>query len=300
MPPHVTDDSPAGAATPEAAFALIGNEIRADILRVLGEDPHTPVTFSELRSRVDEDIDSGQFNYHLQQMVGQFVDHEDGEESTYRLRAEGRTLYRTIRAGTFTRRATVEWFDAGFDCYFCGAAVEGGYEDGAFQLQCPACDHVYVHTTAPPSTVEGAEREDLLDRIDRYNRDRILSFRGGVCPICVNGMDQELLPGEEVWSEGSEDLDVFVHHDCDYCGNQHYLSVGMALLHEPHVVSFFHERGVDVTAVRHWEFEFVMTDHYTTVRSREPWEVALEITCEGDTLELVVDESLVVLSATLS
>jgi hypothetical protein len=35
-----------------------------------------------------------------------------------------------------------------------------------------------------------------------------------------------------------------------------------------------------------------MTDRYLTVRSTDPWEVALSIPCEDETLELVVDEDL--------
>jgi len=35
-----------------------------------------------------------------------------------------------------------------------------------------------------------------------------------------------------------------------------------------------------------------MTDRDVTVRSRDPWEVALETTCDGDRLEFVVDETL--------
>ena len=98
---------------PETAFALIGNETRAAILRSLGEDPHAEVPFSELRSRVDEGLDSGQFNYHLKQLLGRFVDRtEDG----YTLRPEGIALYRRIRAGTFTRQVSVGPREAGFDC----------------------------------------------------------------------------------------------------------------------------------------------------------------------------------------
>jgi hypothetical protein len=39
-----------------------------------------------------------------------------------------------------------------------------------------------------------------------------------------------------------------------------------------------------------------MTDHHTTVRSRDPWEVALTLTAGDEVLELVVDGELSVRS----
>lgn len=285
----MTVDDPDDETQPADAFALVGNETRAEILRVLGEDPWSGLSFSELRSRVDPEMDSGQFNYHLQQLVGQFVRQtEDG----YEMRPAGATLYRTIRAGTFNRRASVEPFAAGFDCYFCGSAVEASYDDGMFGLTCSGCGHVYSRTMAPPSAVEGVGQDELLARIDQYNRHHMLAFARGVCPICVNGVDREFISGEEAWTEGAERFDLLVHNSCDHCGNQHYMTVGLALLYRPPLVCFFHERGLDVASVPHWELPFVMTDHDVTVRSRGPWEVALETTRDGDRLELVVDEDL--------
>jgi len=45
--------------TPEDAFGLLGNEIRAEIMRVLGEDPHAGLSFSTLRARVHDDGSPG-------------------------------------------------------------------------------------------------------------------------------------------------------------------------------------------------------------------------------------------------
>ncbi|WP_415380828.1 winged helix-turn-helix domain-containing protein [Halosimplex sp. TS25] len=286
--PDDTDTASAGAgADPEDAFALIGNETRAAILRALGETPHEGVSFSDLRSRVDAEMDSGQFNYHLSQLVGQFVDRDD---DGYTLRSEGLALYRQIRAGTFNRRAAVEPFEIGLDCYFCGAPVEGEYEDGTFELRCPGCDHVYSHAQLPPSTVETGDVQNLLERVDQYNRHEMLAYARGVCPTCVSPLDTEFVRGEDVWSEGSERFDVFVGSECDHCGARHYMSVGLAVLYHPAVVAFFHDHGVDVTSRPHWELAWAMTDESLTVRDTDPWEVALEVERDGETLELVVDE----------
>lgn len=282
------DAAPVDAA-PEDAFALIGNETRASILRALGERPHEGVSFSELREAVDPGMDSGQFNYHLSQLTGEFVDRgEDG----YTMRAEGLTLYRLIRAGSVNRRVSLDPFEIGLDCYFCGTPVEGHYDEGSFELHCPGCEHVYSHTQVPPSAVETGDRTDVLARVDQYNRHEMLAYARGVCPICVSALEFEFMPGEEVWTDGSGRLDVFVGCHCDHCGSSQFMSVGLAHLYHPAVVSFFHDHGVDLTSRPHWEIEWAMTDRHLTVRSTDPWEVALSIPCDEEILELVVDGDL--------
>ena len=283
----MTDDAEAGF-TAEEAFALVGDELRAEILRVLGERPHEGLSFSDLREGVEGDVDSGQFNYHLQRLVGHFVERTD---EGYELRAAGLALYRAIKAGTFNRRVDLEPFEVGFGCYHCGTAVEAAYEDGSFRMRCPGCEHVYTHTMLPPSAVE-EDRDALLGRVDRYNRHRMAMAARGVCPVCVNAMDLAFVPGGDVWSAGAERHDVFVHRSCTHCGREHYMAVGMTLLDHPAVVSFYREHGRDLTTTPHWELEWVMTDEHLTVRSRDPWEFELRIRCGDGTLAAVVDGDL--------
>lgn len=290
----MTDDRPDAGDTDrsvEDAFALVGNEIRADILRVLGEAPHEGVAFSELRDRVDGSVDSGRFNYHLQKLVGRFVDDTD---DGYVLRTSGLALYRAVQSGAFDREVSLDPFAAGFDCYFCGTAVEAAYEAGSFRLRCPGCDHLYSRTMLPPSATDDGEAA-LLERVDQFNRRRFGLAASGVCPVCVDGLDLSFVDAAAAWSEGTDRLSAFVHRACDNCGREQHMTVGLALLDHPAVVSFFADHGVDIRSVPHWELEFAVTDNHTTVRSRDPWEVALEVPCEGDRLRVVVDEELTVL-----
>jgi DNA-binding transcriptional ArsR family regulator len=73
-----TDPGPEGGTmpAPEEAFAVLGNEIRLEILQRLGEADE-PLAYSELFERMDYD-DSGNFSYHLDQLVGHFVGRSDG------------------------------------------------------------------------------------------------------------------------------------------------------------------------------------------------------------------------------
>ncbi|NHN59328.1 MULTISPECIES: ArsR family transcriptional regulator [Halorussus] len=289
-----SDDRPGTDDPADEAFGLVGNDLRASIVRALGDDagresPWEPVSFSELRSRVDADVDSAKFNYHLQELVGRFVAKSD---EGYRLRPAGMKLYRAVRAGSFTRDAALDPFPVGLDCYNCGGAVEASYDDGIFEVACPDCGRVYDHTLVPPSAVEGAGERELLARVDQFNRHRTLARSRGVCPVCAHALDATFLrPGETPMLD-AEELDAIVHRPCDHCGARSYMSVGLALLYDPDLVAFCRERGLDVTETPRWELEFAMTDRYVTVRSTDPWEVALEVELDGDSLELVVDGDL--------
>ncbi|WP_336325825.1 helix-turn-helix domain-containing protein [Halovenus sp. HT40] len=275
-------------------FATIGNETRAEILRILGQQPHTERSFSELRAELDEQIDSGQFNYHLQQLLGQFV--SEGEDG-YTLRPEGVILYRLIRTGSFTQELHLDPFDTGFECHFCGTVVQARYETGVLEMECPGCESPYGRARLPPSAIDPAEPESALTLIDQYLRQEILALSNRVCPFCVNELDTTFLPGDEVWTDGASNLDLFVEYRCDHCGNRHYLTVGLSLLYNSSLIAFFEDHGVDITTVHQWELEFAMTDRAITVEDTDPWEVTLRVTQDNDTCVLTVDEDLTVLDA---
>ncbi|MFT4884948.1 MAG: hypothetical protein ACI8U4_002466, partial [Natronomonas sp.] len=67
---HGGDEPSDEVSSGSDAFGLVGNEIRTDILRALGdarvEQGYKPVlSFSELRDRTETDVGSSKFNYHL-------------------------------------------------------------------------------------------------------------------------------------------------------------------------------------------------------------------------------------------
>jgi hypothetical protein len=290
------DDRRAGddAGDPSDAFRLVGNEVRAEILRTMGdarlEQRYSPVvSFSDLRSRVDTDIRSSRFNYHLQQLVGRYLEREaDG----YRMRAEGRELYQTLRAGVFETREDVPAVNAGFECYYCSTGVEAALESGAVRIACPGCEYVYALAGAPP----GAVRDGgiALDRIEQQYHHRHLSFARGVCVTCGNEPDTELVPVGDLPFDDPERQALYVYRSCGNCGDQRHLTLGTALLDDPELRAFCLDHGVDVLSTPLWELEFAATDRGVTVRSTNPWLVSLTVTDGDDTLELVVDGELTV------
>jgi hypothetical protein len=283
-----------GGLTPVEALRLVGDEVRAEILFALsdareGAGGPPVLSFSELRERVDVDVDSSQFNYHLQQLVGRFVERREPEgdvdrevtafanrEDGYALRPEGTMLTRILRSGTYTGSGELAPFPAGFDCYFCGSEVEAVYRNWLFSVRCPDCAHLYDHNFTPPGVLAD-DRETTLARVAAYNRHVRLGFARGVCPYCANDVGATVYAAEELGYPRADHREALVNRRCGHCGNMDYLTVGEVACREPALVAFAHEYGVDVTRTPLWDLPFAMTDEQVTVRDDDPWRLALEL-----------------------
>jgi predicted nucleic acid-binding Zn-ribbon protein len=306
-----------GPGDPADAFSLVADETRIAILRALGEAPQhegdtqtqaeadtdsraeadtqtqaeadaeteaeagDAVPFTELRERVGVP-DSGKFNYHLGKLVGTFVRRTD---EGYALNYPGELLYRTVIAGFFTRRAALSGADADGDCADCGGSLRMEYDESVLRVACPDCGRDYMGVEFPPSAVEARAGEDLPTAFDQWVRHNLLLASRGVCTWCAGRMPAEITLRE---SDGPEPA-AYVGRNCEHCGGSLWTTPGENVLYHPAVVSFFHERGADVTSRPLWELGFVTSDDAVTVRSEEPWELAVTATCDGDELRLVLD-----------
>lgn len=288
------DDASSGSD----AFRLVGSEIRTDILRALGdarvEKGHKPVlSFSELRDRTETDVGSSKFNYHLQELVGQYVERvEDG----YQMRAEGRELYQTLRAGTFESHESTLTVDADFDCYYCGTGVEAMVDEGTVTVECPGCDYLYGIAGAPPGAIEGDTV--ALEQVGAFYHHRHLGFARGVCVTCgTEPTTERVSPADVPFADGDRQ-ELYVYRSCENCGDQRHLSLGTYLLSDPHLRAFCADHGVDVLSTPLWELEFAATDRHVTVYPTDPWDATLTVTYDDETLEIVVDEDLSVIERT--
>lgn len=275
------------------AFEIIGNEIRATILYTLGSmrddtEPPPVVSFSDLRAAIDDDINSSKFNYHLKRLVGRYVERTD---DGYRMRPAGMFLYRTIRAGTVTQGLSPRVVDTGIDCYRCPGTIVADSSYGEFWLSCEACDHFYDMVMVPPGTVDQDGNDNLLARLDQYNRHKRVAFRRGICPLCMNQVEPSIGPVEVYPYTNTDLIEHHVHWPCHYCGNRSFASIGMAMIDHPNVVTFFSDHGDDITTTPVWEHEFAMTDRHLQTHS-DPQRYILTLTCGGNELELVLDKTL--------
>lgn len=88
-----------GPLPPDEAFAVLGNETRLAILLAL-EGTDDELGYSELKRQVGV-YDSGRFNYHLNKLLGHFI---EGSDDGYRLRDVGRRAAQAVVAETFAPR----------------------------------------------------------------------------------------------------------------------------------------------------------------------------------------------------
>ncbi|UWG51310.1 putative transcriptional regulator, contains HTHdomain [Halalkaliarchaeum sp. AArc-CO] len=304
-----------GYIPPHEALALLGSEIRAKILLTLSEarggaGPPPILSFSELRSAIDSDVDSGGFNYHLQQLTGTFVERVEPTDSRddaqvvsemadvskegFRLRPEGTTLIRIVRAWTTTGEESIDPFEIGLDCYHCEAPVTAEYRNALFVVQCGHCEYLYDYNLTPPGIL-GGDSEAILDRVAEYNRTHRLAFARGHCPLCGSNVNVEFQDSSETAYPRRDLRSVLIQRGCRHCGNKDTLTVGETMLGDAELIGFCHRHGLEVTTTPIWELEFAATDRGVSVRSKDPWEVLLSVSVDGHTLELVVDSSLSVL-----
>lgn len=291
----VTDDTE--DLPPDDAFTLLADRTRIKIIRTLADaaTPGVParLSFSELRRRADIS-GSGRFNYHLNRLVGQFVEEtEDG----YRLSYPGVRVYQTLEAGTFTDSCRIEPFELDAPCHVCGASQEAAYRDCLFRVRCAGdCEAVFYRYFCPPSSLAERERECLLHAVSERIRREIGSMARGVCPWCCGRMEARVLPPDAEKSQRENPaIEHRVLHACCTCDATIYTRAGDLLVTHPAVVSFFHDHGVDVTRRRVWRLPFAASDERTAVEETDPWRATVRIDCEGDILRLRLDEELSVI-----
>ena len=281
MDPTATES----ALTPEAAFGLLGNETRIAIVRALGESLDESLSFSELRERAGV-RDSGQFNYHLDRLVGSFV--RRAEEGGYELTYAGARVVGAILAGTFNEKGGREEFDLDAACPTCGSAISARYEDEQVTVRCPDCDEQISLFGFPPGGFENRDTAELTRTFDRWLRNVFSMMADGICFNCTGRTRGSLTTESEYIREGE---DAAVELICERCGNTATASVGSYVLHHPAVVAFHYEHGIDLGETPAWDLTW-LRDKRTTLDSRDPLRARVTVELDGDALELLVDERL--------
>lgn len=243
--------------------------------------------FGELRSQMETDVQPSQLHYHLQQLVGHFVEKTG---SGYHVSPVGIQLFLALRSRAFDRQQDRLSVDANFDCHYCQTPVKGTFENGWAKIVCLNCEHRYVEDPLDIPLRPHVDEVTALSHFRKYRALRNLLIARGVCPSCVHSLNAVYHSDED-----NHPYKVHIDQSCDLCSRMWTQSVGSALLADLGLIAFCYDHGVDVFSTPWWELEFAATDEHVTVHSTDPWEVALEVTFDGDTLELVVDGALNVL-----
>jgi len=304
-------------------------------------DPDDGVPFSELREHVGV-RDSGRFSYHLDQLEGRFVRRVEGGERTegsrgsaggrsaggYALRRSGRQLVRTVVAGTGIEEPTLEPTEIDAECPFCGAPLAVTYEDEWLYKTCTGCSGAYEGggtrpdgylsgaALAPAGLTDRSPEEAWAAALTRAYQDT-KTLLEGVCNECSGPVDRTLELCEDHDPDGGADdtgsgtgvcgtcgrrYEALAVVACRVCRNYHAMPPRTLVVNHPAVVSFYHERGVDVQydiddveSVR--RRTDLVAEHEQAVVSTDPSRVLVTVSYADDELRLTVDEDLNVTEA---
>lgn len=305
------------------AFKSLGNDTRLAILVALWEakDP-TPIAseasepmvpFSELRERVGT-RDSGQFNYHLDQLVGPFVEQT---ETGYSLTESAEQILCAVFAGTLRDHAGIEGEPIDATCNRCGEPMVIDYTDDILIERCTSCEGLFQapddprginrKVYRPPAGLLHRTPEEFHRHGNTWTRHRLYSMLEGVCPDCTGAVttsihvceDHNADDGTVCETCGSlwEILMLFV---CDVCKYETMTPAFSPLFTEIAVNAFFYERGIDTEARYDASDSKEVFDaiKQMAVTAEEPLEITVEIELAGDRLEATLDDEARVIDVT--
>lgn len=264
-----SDGAEVTTLAPDDAFAVLGNESRMDILQTLAESDDT-LSFSELRERIGI-RDSGQFNYHLDKLVGHFVaDTDDG----YTLRQAGQRVVEAIVSGAVTESVIVDSTRLASPCPYCGAPIEASYREETLVIRCTACVGSFADAPSKsgfgrlpegtltvyqlPSAAIQESLEELLANAIAWTYIEMMAVINGICPRCAGQIEHSL----DLCTDHERDSEICTYcngrfairftSQCTICGMVRGGTIKHQLMVDPRVRSFFETRGVD-TLTPTWE-----------------------------------------------
>ncbi|WP_101294484.1 ArsR/SmtB family transcription factor [Halegenticoccus soli] len=272
-------DDDASARHAASAFRSLADENRIAILLALWE--HETLPFAALQEKAGFE-DSGRFNYHLGELLGRFVEKRDG---TYRLRAAGAKAVDIVFDERFGESPSPVEASIDADCPVCDEGLSARYEDENVFVACPRCSTTVHMGYFPPRARIAHEPTDLFRAYARQLwRDFTLASEG-VCPYC-RGRTATRVEVDPDWY-----LSYPAVSRCGDCGVSIGTTIGLRLLADPAVVSFFHDHGVRLGERPFWEFDFCLDDGDVTVASDDPLRLRVPIRRGDETLLVTVDDS---------
>lgn len=285
---------------PEEAFALLGHQIRLDILRAFF-DSYSPIdpgsrsevrdqrklSYSELMAATDTE-DSGKFNYHLEKLRGVYVEKIDAE---YVPTASAIALYQAVVANRPTQPVPAN-FEIDEACPNCGAGLRGRYEQEFLTIGCPACDLFSGLTYhLPKNGLAVRDGEDVYRTVYERMMHHVGLARTGQCPSCA-GVTSITVPRDRLDGESLPTAEII----CETCSWLVTVDIVSALQFEPRVTSALFEMGVLSTSSSMQATEEVLPNVTGRVRSDQPLRAVIDIKDDDTVAEIVVSDTLDVYS----
>lgn len=294
-------DPPAGeqdaGAMDRAAdsFRLLGDPTRVTIIAELvaaqraGE---TPLSFAEVRHRVGVS-DSGRFNYHLKQLQPRFVQTiDDGYAPRYAATlVDGLVTAPAVSSETVTLEGPVDR-----PCVLCDDPPMARFASDRLSLTCETYDEQLLGMPVPPAVAADRSLAELVDFAEAYGGHQFELAAEGVCPHCWGGVETDLSRGE-LEGEYPDDAYVAVQvgFECMQCGHRFTMPLRNILQEHPAVAGFHFDHGIDLS-------QYGMLDGFgvlavSAVECHDD-RAMLRFDCEGDRLEIEVDDTLEIIEIT--
>lgn len=275
---------------PAEAFSLIGNETRVAILEALWQVDEQPVGFTTLYETAEAD-NSAQFNYHLGELTGHFVRKTD---DGYELRTAGERVVQAVVDGSFNAHPDLDPMETGDDCTQCGGPLVATYTDEKLAIECPACGRTHGQYSFPPGGLIGRDEDETLSAFDQRVRHLHSLARDGVCPECSGQTQTDIVRGEDCCLEA----ELRVEYTCLQCHHSLCSPIGLALLDQSPVVTFYRDHGIDLRTTPYWRLDWCVSDDCTTVKSTDPLRIVVSIVQDGDRLSVTLDANLAIVATT--
>ena len=285
----MVDSTPGFSGDLNGAFAAVSDPVRVDILRELvahARETDTPVCrFSDLRERVGID-DPGRFRYHLDKLVGRYVERaDDGYQLTY----AGGEIVAAILAGRYASHEPVGPTQLDSECPLCGSTVVGTYENRRLDVHCES-GHPRLSWPLPPNAAVDATVDDLarlatslvLHAVD-LSLQRICSQCYGTTTTRIELADDETsMPGFRAC--------------CETCVGVVVGPAWFAITVHPAVEAFYHEHGRPIRDALLWELHQI--EYEPTPSGGEG--IRLVVTLDDEVLCVTLSKTGTVLDTTVN
>jgi hypothetical protein len=280
-----TDDLGGCDVPPHEAFAILSDANRFGIIRAIAEASDDTLAFNDLYSRSNFD-DSGQFNYHLDKLVGPFLHKsEDG----YGLRHAAQIVYRLAVSGLLSDRGEAELTAVEGPCAQCGAnRLVAVYEGDRFWIRCEDCGRRATVAPFPPRAVTNHEPDRVPAAFDRYTMGLVVRAAENVCPWCASALSASLEPTDSSWPA----VDWVIRRECGHCQGWIYTRIHDLLRLHAAVISFYYDHGVDILGSHFWEAEELMTQQTNIRDDTDEWVATTTLSYDGDEIELGIADDM--------
>jgi DNA-binding transcriptional ArsR family regulator len=310
------EDAEETLLSPGEAFAAIGHETRVQILEALATAHRSerPLSFSALRERVGA-VDSSRFNYHLDQLVGHFLERsEDG----YGLSSAGERMAEAIQSGAVTEDPLRERVQLEESCHYCGAPIEVSYRRERVELYCTECPGTYGTSNTqeagegdipaeygflgllnlPPAGLQDRTPSGILQSALSWHVTEALLSADGTCPRCSARMDAHVTLCEDHDHAGGTCTDCenryAAQHSahCTNCVYSRRVFFGASLLSNTALQAFLTEHDRNLVAPEFDRYASVMMDYEERILGTDPFEATFTFTADGDAITVTVDDDL--------